>query len=59
VEVSGDHAYAILPATHTFKMKGRAMREIAQLTFILVKNAGSSWKITSWTWTGPKATPVR
>ena len=58
VEVSGDHAYAILPATHTFKMKGRAMREIAQLTFILVKDAGS-WKITSWTWTGPKATPVR
>lgn len=59
VEVSGDHAYAILPATHTFTMKGRAMREIAQLTFILVKDAGSDWKITSWTWTGPKATSVR
>lgn len=58
VEVSGDHAYAVLPATHTFRMKGRMMREKAQLTFILVKDA-ANWKITSWTWTGPKATPVR
>jgi len=57
VEATGDHAYAILPATHIFTMKGRKMREIAQLTFILVKNAGA-WKITSWTWTGPKATPL-
>ena len=57
VEVAGDHAYAILPATHIFTMKGRKMHEVAQLTFILVKNA-DAWKITSWTWTGPKATPV-
>jgi ketosteroid isomerase-like protein len=58
VEVSGDHAYAVLPATHTFKMKGRVMRENAQLTFILARDA-AGWKITGWTWTGPKATPVR
>lgn len=58
VEVSGDRAYAILPATHTFKMKGRVMREAAQLTFILAKGP-AGWKITSWAWTGPKATPVR
>ena len=58
VEVSGDHAYAVLPATHSFKLKGRLMREKAQLTFILVKDA-AAWKITSWTWTGPRATPVR
>ena len=59
IEVSGDHAYAILPASHGFTMKGRKMREKAQLTFILAKDAGSAWKITSWTWTGPRATPVR
>ena len=58
VEVSGDHAYAVLPATQTFKMKGRPMREKAQLTFILARDV-AGWKITSWTWTGPKATPVR
>jgi ketosteroid isomerase-like protein len=57
VEVTDDHAYAILPATHTFKMKGRIMREVAQLTFILAEDP-AGWKITSWTWTGPRATPV-
>ena len=58
VEISGDLAYAILPATHTFKMKGRMMREVAQLTFTLTKDTGRDWKIISWAWTGPKATPV-
>ncbi len=58
VEVSGDHAYAILPATHTFKMKGRMMREVAQLTFTLAKDP-AGWKIVSWAWTGPKAAPAR
>lgn len=58
IEVTGDHAYAVLPATQTFTMKGRRMRENAQLTFILAKDA-AGWKITSWTWTAPRATPVR
>jgi len=58
VEVTGDHAYAILPATHSFKVEGRIMREVAQLTFILAKDP-AGWKIASWAWTGPKATPVR
>jgi ketosteroid isomerase-like protein len=58
VEISGDHAYAILPATHTFKIKGRMMREVAQLTFTLAKDP-TGWKIVSWAWTGPKAMPVQ
>lgn len=57
VDVTGDRAYAILPATHTFKMKGRMMREVAQLTFTLAKDV-AGWKIVSWAWTGPQATPV-
>lgn len=57
VEVTGDRAYAILPATHTFKMKGRMMREVAQLTFTLAKDP-TGWKIVSWAWTAPKAMPV-
>ncbi|MGZ5929993.1 MAG: YybH family protein [Rhizomicrobium sp.] len=56
--VSGDHAYVIAPTTYTFKQKGMTMRETAQMTFALDKQAGG-WKIASWTWTGPKAKPVR
>ena len=51
IEVAGDHAYVVLPASHSFKMKGRLMREKAQLTFILARDDSRAWKITSWTWT--------
>jgi ketosteroid isomerase-like protein len=56
--VSGDHAYVVAPTTYTFKQKGMTMRETAQMTFALDKQAGG-WKIASWTWTGPEAKPVR
>ena len=57
--VSGDHAYVIAPTTYTFKQKGQTMRERAQMTLALDKDAGGAWKIASWTWTGPEAKPVR
>jgi ketosteroid isomerase-like protein len=56
--VSGDHAYAISPTTYIFQQKGKTMREKAQMTLALVKDA-SGWKIASWTWTGPEAKPVK
>ena len=55
--ISGDHAYVVAPSTYTFKQKGKTMREIAQMTFVMAKEA-SGWKIAAWTWTGPEAKPV-
>jgi ketosteroid isomerase-like protein len=52
-EVSGDHAYVIVPATFTYKAKGVAMHEAAQMTFVLQKGA-TGWLIHGWTWTGPR-----
>lgn len=52
-ESSGDSAYVIVPAVYTYKEKGVAMREAAQMTFALKKAAGG-WLIHGWTWTGPK-----
>jgi ketosteroid isomerase-like protein len=54
VETAGDAAYVIAPAVYTFKEKGVAMRAASQMTFTLKKGA-SGWLISSWTWTGPKA----
>jgi ketosteroid isomerase-like protein len=53
IERSGDLAYVVVPAVYTFKMKGAAMREAAQMTVVLRKGA-SGWLIQGWTWTGPK-----
>lgn len=54
-EMSGDQAYVIVPAVYTFKQGGVAMRESAQMTFVLKKSTGG-WLIHGWAWTGPKPT---
>ncbi len=56
-ETSGDSAYVVVPAVYTFKLKGTAMREAAQMTFVLKKDA-SGWLIHGWTWTGPRPRPA-
>jgi len=54
-ETSGDQAYVVVRAVYTFKERGVAMREAAQMTFVLRKGPGG-WLIHGWTWTGPKPT---
>lgn len=56
--VSPDTAYVIVAATYSFKQKGVAMREPAQMTFALKKDSGA-WKIAGWSWTGPDPTPAK
>jgi ketosteroid isomerase-like protein len=56
--VSPDTAYVIVAATYTFKQKGVAMREPAQMTFALRKDSGA-WKIAGWSWTGPDPVPAK
>jgi ketosteroid isomerase-like protein len=52
-EVNGDAAYVVVPAVYSYKEKGAAMRESAQMTFVLKKGT-EGWLIHGWTWTGPK-----
>jgi hypothetical protein len=58
VERTADRAYAVVAVVYTYKQKGVAMREPAQMTFALRKEH-AAWRINGWTWTGPKpqATP--
>jgi hypothetical protein len=54
--VSGDRGYVVLPAVYTFKEKGVAMREAAQMVYALQKGT-SGWQITGWTWVGTTPRP--
>jgi ketosteroid isomerase-like protein len=57
VETDGTQAYVVVPAVYSFKEHGAAMREAAQMTFVLKKGA-EGWLIHGWTWTGPKPKAV-
>jgi ketosteroid isomerase-like protein len=56
--VSGASAYVIMAATFSFKQKGVAMREPAEMTFAMTK-AAEGWKIAGWAWTGPDPVPAK
>ena len=51
VDITGDRAYVVVPASYTFKQKGKMAKEAgSMLTLALQKGAGG-WRITGWTWT--------
>jgi hypothetical protein len=57
VVVSADRGYVVVPAVYTFKAKGLAMRETAQMVYALQKGT-TGWQISAWTWAGSKPKPV-
>jgi hypothetical protein len=57
VVVSADRGYVVLPVVYTYKAKGVAMREPAQMVYAL-QTGTSGWKITGWTWAGTTPKPA-
>jgi hypothetical protein len=57
VVVNADHGYVVMPALYTFKQKGVAMREAAQIIYTLQKEA-NGWLITGFAWVGTKPKPM-
>ena len=55
--VSSDRGYVVVPAVYTYKAKGVAMREAAQMVYALQKGT-SGWQITGWTWVGTTPKPA-
>jgi hypothetical protein len=56
-EMSDAVAYVIVPATYSYVEKGAALAEPSQMTFVL-KKGRSGWRISAWSWTGPRGRPV-
>jgi ketosteroid isomerase-like protein len=56
VEVSGDHAYLVVPGALTFEMGGQPRRDDGALTFALQKSEGV-WLIGSLAWAGGPRVP--
>ena len=56
VEVTGDHAYVVVPGALTFDMGGQPRRDDGTLTFALQKS-GEAWLIGSLAWAGGPRAP--
>ena len=49
VDVTGDRAYVVVPASDRYKQKGKLVKLAATMTLALQKTA-TGWHITGWTW---------
>lgn len=50
VEISGDYAYVVVPATYAFKQHGKQVKQPNSMLTAALHKDSSGWRITSWTW---------
>jgi hypothetical protein len=56
-DINGNIGYVVVPADFTFKQKGVAMSETAEMVYTLKQSSGR-WLITGWTWVGGTSRPA-
>jgi ketosteroid isomerase-like protein len=47
--VSGNRAYAVFPATYTYKIKGKPAKDAGAFSLVLTKTP-AGWLIAAWSW---------
>jgi hypothetical protein len=50
VDVSGDHAYVVIPASFAFMQNGRRITENGSIWTVTLQKVADSWRITGWAW---------
>jgi len=53
VDVTGDHAYIVVPANYTFKQKGKAKKETNAMMALALQKGPAGWRIVGWSWAAP------
>jgi hypothetical protein len=50
VNVTGDRAYVVVPASLAFKLKGKPVKEGASTWTLALQRTAAAWRITGWAW---------
>src|SRR5262249_40406808 len=50
LEITGDRAYVVLPASYSYKHKTKPLKKAGGTLTISLQNTGNNWRITAWTW---------
>ena len=51
VDVAGDRAYVVVPATYAYKLKGKPTKETGSTLTLSLQKGASGWLLTGWAWT--------
>ena len=50
VDVAGDFAYVVAPATMTFDLRGQQITQRGSVYTVALRRVGADWRLTAWTW---------
>jgi hypothetical protein len=50
VDVTGDRAYIVVPATMTFKVHGKQVTQTGSTFTVALRELEDGWRITAWAW---------
>ncbi|HEV2385751.1 MAG TPA: nuclear transport factor 2 family protein [Candidatus Acidoferrales bacterium] len=51
VDITGDRAYVVVPASFTYKQKGKPVREMGSRLTVVLAKGGAGWRMVAWAWT--------
>lgn len=50
VDVTGDTAYVVAPASMTFDLRGTQVRQSGSMYTVALRRVGPQWRLTAWAW---------
>lgn len=50
VEISGDSAYVVVPATMTFDLRGQQVTQTGSVYTVALRKVDADWRLTAWAW---------
>ena len=50
VDVTGDNAYVVVPATMTFNIQGKQVTQTGSIFTVALRKLGTEWRLRAWAW---------
>jgi len=50
IDITADRAYVVVPASYTFKQKGKLVKETGSTLTVALQKGEAGWRITAWAW---------
>lgn len=50
VDVTGDYAYVVVPATMTFNIQGKQVTQTGSVFTVALRKLGEDWRLKAWAW---------
>lgn len=51
LDITGDRAYVVVPASYSYKQNGKPMKEMGSFLAVVLQKGPDGWRMISWAWT--------